>query len=222
MLDFVAAAVVLVTAPAGCQRRVESRPGGRYRDRRGDVAKRSPAAARAEAGEQAAASTGTGWATLRGQFVYDGTPPTMAPYNVTKEHNICAPGGQAPLQETLVVDSGRAASRTSPSSCAMRRACTIRRRPKTEPVVFDQKQCVFLTHVLPRLGRPDDQYQEQRSDRPQHEDRRASEHSTRRFPAGGAIPFKPQKEEPRRRRSRAASTRGWSPTCCRARTATSR
>src|SRR4051794_27222049 len=50
--------------------------------------------------------TGTGWATLRGQFVFDGAPPEPQPYSVTKEMDVCAPGGKAPLQETIVVDSG--------------------------------------------------------------------------------------------------------------------
>ena len=72
----------------------------------------------------------------------------MPPYNVTKEHDICTVGGKAPLQETLVVDAGskgiknvavflRDASRVHDSA-----------KPKAEPVVFDQKQCVFLTHVV--------------------------------------------------------------------------
>ena len=34
----------------------------------------------AAGGGGAAAATGTGWATLKGRFVFDGTPPTMAPY----------------------------------------------------------------------------------------------------------------------------------------------
>jgi plastocyanin len=100
-------------------------------------------------GEKAAAKpTGTGWATLRGQFVYDGTPPEMPPYNVTKEPEICMVGGKAPPQETLVVDSGskgiknvvvylRDASRAHESAA-----------PKKDLIVFDQKNCVFLTHVM--------------------------------------------------------------------------
>jgi hypothetical protein len=102
-----------------------------------------------EAGENAAAtSTGTGWATIRGQFVYDGTAPKPAAYKVDKEHDICSINGQSPPQETLVVDSGtggiknvaiylRDAKRVHESATA-----------KEEPVVFDQKHCVFLTHVL--------------------------------------------------------------------------
>src|SRR4029079_19600992 len=42
-------------------------------------------ATKAGGNDQAAAATGTGWATIKGQFVYDGDPPAMPPYNVTKE-----------------------------------------------------------------------------------------------------------------------------------------
>src|SRR5688572_21000721 len=60
--------------------------------------------AAAAGGEEAA--TGTGWATLKGKFTFDGTPPTMPPYAVNKDQATCAPGGQAPLQQFLLVDSG--------------------------------------------------------------------------------------------------------------------
>src|SRR5262245_47654039 len=57
-------------------------------------------AGKGEGGAAAAAGpTGTGWATLRGRFVYAGDPPpALPPYPVTKEQNICAPGGKAPPQ----------------------------------------------------------------------------------------------------------------------------
>jgi len=54
---------------------------------------------------KAAASTGTGWATIKGRFLFDGTPPTMAPYNANKDQATCTINGKPPLQETLLVDS---------------------------------------------------------------------------------------------------------------------
>ena len=106
-------------------------------------------------GNQVVAPVGTGWATIRGRFVFDGAPPQMPPYGVTSEHNICAPGGQPPLQETLLVDSGsggiknvavylRSAARVHESAAA-----------KSEPIPFDQKACVFLSHVVAMtVGQP--------------------------------------------------------------------
>src|SRR4051812_46666721 len=131
---------------AGCNQRVDLGP---VADVTSAKAIREAFASKAAAGGEKAAAkpTGTGWATLRGQFVYDGTAPEMPPYSVTKEAEVCAPGGKAPLQETLVVDSGtkgiknvvlflRDASRVHESAAA-----------KKDPVVFDQKECKFLSHV---------------------------------------------------------------------------
>jgi plastocyanin len=191
----IVAAAVLLTAPAGCQRQVNLGP---VADITTAKAMRDAltGGAAAEGSEEAAASTGTGWATLRGQFVFDGTPPTMSPYSVSKEHNICAPGGQAPPQETMVVDTGsggiknvalflRSASRVHESAQA-----------KTEPVDFDQKACVFLTHVLAvNVGQP---INIKNSDPTGHNtkiDGRANKFNQT-IPSGAAIPFTPQREEP--------------------------
>ena len=148
-------------------------------------------------GEQGAeaVSTGTGWATLRGQFVYDGTPPQRAPYAVSKEHNICAPGGQAPLQEKLVVD--KTSRGIQNVAIYLREASRVHdsAQPKTESVVFDQKECVFLTHVMPvSVGQP---IQIKNSDPTGHNTKIEGRANTfnQTIPAGGAIPFTPQREE---------------------------
>ena len=102
------------------------------------------------AGGLAAAPTGTGWATLKGRFVFDGESPQMLPYNVNRDQATCTVGGRAPLQETLLVDEQskgianvaifvRKASRVHESAAS----------PATESAEFDQKNCVFLTHVFP-------------------------------------------------------------------------
>jgi hypothetical protein len=98
-------------------------------------------------GAQAAASTGTGWATLRGRFVYDGTAPQMTPYSVTKDQATCAPGGRAPLQETLLVDSGSGGIKNV--AVYLRDASRVHEsaQPPDSTVEFDQKVCVFLSHV---------------------------------------------------------------------------
>jgi plastocyanin len=100
------------------------------------------------AAQQPAASTGTGWATIRGRFLFDGSAPAMPPYNVTKDQATCAPGGHAPLQQTLLID---------PASQGIKNIVIYLRdpsrvhdsaKPPTEPVVFDQQECMFQTHVL--------------------------------------------------------------------------
>src|SRR4029079_18721755 len=47
----------------------------------------------------------TGWATLKGSFKLEGTPPARQPLAVSKDHEVCAPGGKPVLSEELVVDS---------------------------------------------------------------------------------------------------------------------
>lgn len=95
-----------------------------------------------------AAATGTGWATLKGKFTFDGTPPTMPPYAVNKDQATCAPGGQAPLQQFLVVDSGNKG--IANVAVFARKVSRVHEGsgPRTDSVLFDQKVCVFLTHML--------------------------------------------------------------------------
>src|SRR3954471_693486 len=176
---------------AGCNQRVELGPVA-------DVAsakaiREAFASKQAAGGEKAAVkSTGTGWATLRGQFVYDGTPPEMPPYSVTKEAEVCAPGGKAPLQETLVVDSStkgiknvvvflRDASRVHESAAA-----------KKDTVVFDQKECKFLTHVAAvTVG---ETVSIKNSDPIGHNTNIVGTGFNPTVPASGAVPYPVQKE----------------------------
>lgn len=111
------------------------------------------AVAAADAGSTVA--TGTGWGTLKGQFVFDGNPPSL--------NNLSTGGKDAgtcdvmPIpDESLAVDSGskglahvvlfpRKVSRIHESFEAT----------AGEEVLFDQKACVFLTHVTPlRITQP--------------------------------------------------------------------
>ena len=94
-------------------------------------------------------ATGSGWATLKGRFTFDGTPPDLPPLNANKDVETCAPGGQMPPDESLVVQG--------PGGGIANIAVYLRKAPRVHesaqagdaPVVFDQKQCMFLTHVCP-------------------------------------------------------------------------
>jgi hypothetical protein len=145
-LGFVVLAAVIAAMLAGCERNVDLGP---VADARSVQAIRKVLATSQPAvGEKAAKPMGTGWATLRGQFVFDGDPPAMPPYNVDKERDVCTIAGKAPEQEYLKVDQGtkgianvviflRDASRVHESKAS-----------NGGSVDFDQKVCVFLTHVL--------------------------------------------------------------------------
>lgn len=145
-------------------------------------------------GSQAAASTGTGWATIRGRFVYDGTPPTMPPYNVTKDPTVCEIGGRAPLQQTLLVDEAthgikniavyvRNASRVNESAQA-----------KDDTVLYDQKECVFSNHVMAvTVGETLDI---KNSDPVGHNTNITGKNKFNQIiPAGEVVPYKLQQEE---------------------------
>jgi hypothetical protein len=139
---------VVILALAGCNRQLELGP---VADAESADAIRTAltTASDAAGGSEATASTGTGWATLRGQFVYDADSiPARAPYNVTKEHNICTVNGKAPLQETLLVDD--ATKGVKNVAIYLRDAPRVHESagPKGDTVDFDQKECLFLTHVV--------------------------------------------------------------------------
>lgn len=102
-----------------------------------------------------AAAEPTGFGTLRGRFTLIGNPPERPALDVNKEQEVCAPGGKKVLSEALVVD---------PASGGIKDVFVYLNQkiplddPKwvhesyvaalNEPVIFDQKECIFLTHGL--------------------------------------------------------------------------
>ena len=159
-----------------------------------DAIRKSLEEGKAAAGDTAAAPTGTGWATIKGQFVFDGDPPAMQPYNVNKEQNICSIDGKIPPQETLVV---------SPTSKGIKNVVVFLREasrvnesanPKTDPIEFDQKYCVFLSHVAGvTVGQPLDI---KNSDPTGHNTNILGSGFNQLIAAGADIPYKSTKETP--------------------------
>ena len=96
----------------------------------------------------------TGFATIRGTFKLEGAPPPRKALAVNKDQDICMPGGKAALGEELVVDANGGIKDVV--------IYCITKMPKDDPkwdhpdyaasktaeVLFDQKNCVFLPHVL--------------------------------------------------------------------------
>jgi hypothetical protein len=114
-------------------------------------------ASEAAAPAAAAAAEPTGWATLKGHFRISGDPPPRRPLTVDKDVEVCAPGGRQVFSERLVVDSASGGIKdvviylTGPAKFPVG-------DPKWEhpdyaatreaTLEFDQKNCIFLTHVL--------------------------------------------------------------------------
>lgn len=109
---------------------------------------REAAARGATTGVAAAASTSTGWATLKGQFRLAGGAPSLAPISTGgKDSQTC--GNQVP-DTSLIVDSGNQG--IANIVVYARRVSRIHesgQQPSPEPALFDQKGCLFLARVVP-------------------------------------------------------------------------
>ncbi len=106
-------------------------------------------------GSAVEAAKPTGWATIRGKFTLDGAAPSARQLNIDKNQEVCAPGGKQVFAEELVVDS---ASKGIKDVVIFLNTKIPLDNPnwinpeydaaKTAEVLFDQKQCVFLTHMF--------------------------------------------------------------------------
>lgn len=103
-------------------------------------------------GEEAdqAGATGTGWATLEGQFLFEqsASPRPRQPLQITKDVAVCAPGGKAVLDRVMLVDQGTRG--IANVAIYLRKASRVHEsaQPEAQSVLFDQEQCIFLTHVM--------------------------------------------------------------------------
>ena len=117
--------------------------------------RQSLATADASAGAVAAEEGGTGWGTLTGRFVFAGGPPDALALVVDKDTEVCSKDGVKLLDRSFLVD---------PSSKGVanvvvfaRKAARVRNPVPDTTLVFDQKNCEFLSPVFAaRVGQPID------------------------------------------------------------------
>ena len=88
-----------------------------------------------------------GWGTLRGKFVFDGTPPTPAKLNITKDVAVC--GKHNLIDESLLVDKSGGVQNV----VVYVRSKGVKVHPDlvksaNERVILDNKGCRFDPHVL--------------------------------------------------------------------------
>lgn len=146
-----ALAGLALVVPAGCQRPVASPV--RYSAGNVAVLKTALGGAAAASAEAAPTAEPTGWARLRGVFKIAGNPPSPAQLNITSDHAICMPGNKPVYASDIKVDpSGGIANivvyleSKYPEGDAKWEHPQYASLPKE--VEFDQKSCVFLTHVF--------------------------------------------------------------------------
>jgi hypothetical protein len=139
----------------------------------------------------AAASTGTGWGTLKGRFTFAGSPPAARPLVVDKDTEVCSRGGMKLVDRSLLVD---------PSTKGLANVVVFARKtsrvkeasPPETPLVFDQKQCEFLSPVFAaRVGQPIDVHN---SDPIGHNTNIAGSSFNQLIPAGQGTLYKPDAE----------------------------
>ena len=145
-----------------------------------------------------AAPVGVGWGTLKGRFVLatGASPRPPQPLTVNKDQEICAPGNGPVLDEVFLFDS---ASRGIQNVVVYARDANRvhdEALPNTEEVIFDQEDCIFLSHVFPmRVGQT---LQIKNSDPVGHNTNIAAQRGisfNQTIPADQSISFKPTAEE---------------------------
>ena len=90
----------------------------------------------------------TGWATLRGTFKLDGTPPANPALSV-QDPAMCAPGGKTVYSQSVVVDPATKGIANVVIYVDKIPDPWVHEDAKnaTDEVIFDQKECIFLSHV---------------------------------------------------------------------------
>jgi hypothetical protein len=107
-----------------------------------------------EAGETVAV-TGTGWATLKGRFAFTGTPGEKKALVVDKDMAVCSKDGLKLYDQSLRID--QASKGLADVVLFVRKASRVKNPVPTEQLVFDQKNCEFLSPVFAaRVGQPVD------------------------------------------------------------------
>lgn len=102
------------------------------------------------------ASSGTGWGTLTGRFVFVGTPPAAKQLIVDKDTAVCTAGGRKLFEQSLQVDESTGG--LAQVVVFARNVSRVKEREvPEEPLIFDQAACEFLTPVFAaRVGQPID------------------------------------------------------------------
>ncbi len=109
--------------------------------------KLSAGAPAAESGA-AAETIGTGWSTLRGTFKFVGTPPKPGPLQgVNKDTEVCGKG-KSILDNSLLVASDGGIANIVLYARAKRVHESAAPIKEGAEAIYDQKECMFLTHVL--------------------------------------------------------------------------
>jgi hypothetical protein len=103
-----------------------------------------------------AAPVGTGWATLKGRFLFGGTPGERKVLVVDKDMEVCSRDGMKLYDQSLRIDP--TTKGLADVVVFVRKSSRVKdATPSGTPLVFDQKNCEFLSPVFAaRVGQPVD------------------------------------------------------------------
>jgi hypothetical protein len=137
-----------------------------------------------------AGPAGSGWATLKGVFTLDATPPAARQLIVDKDTEVCSKDGMKLLDRSLLVDSG--SKGLANVVIFARKSSRVKNAVPAEQLVFDQKNCEFLSPVFAaRVGQPVDV---RNSDPIGHNTNIAGTSFNQLIPAGQGTTYTPNKE----------------------------
>jgi len=132
---------------SGCGRAVSASPSPQAAVA-ADIRQKLQSGGGGEAAGEEAAATGTGWGTLRGKFVLVGDAPAAGTLATGKDTEVC---GSSVPDNSLEIGPDKGISNIVVYARAKRvheSAAPLEAENSAEPIVFDQKKCIFLTHVL--------------------------------------------------------------------------
>jgi hypothetical protein len=154
--------------------------------REGLLAATTPAAG----GSEAATATGTGWASLRGRFTFAGSAGEPKPLVVDKDTEVCTAGGRKLYDRSLLVDG--ASKGLANVVVFARKTSRVKNPVPAESLLFDQKNCEFLTPVFAaRVGQV---VEVKNSDPVGHNTNIANTSFNQLIAAGGSTPYKADTE----------------------------
>jgi hypothetical protein len=184
--------VVLAVGLAGCG---PGRVTGPVADAAAAAALRQTllAAGAGESGEAMAEAgpVGTGWATLKGRFLFAGTPGERKVLVVDKDMEVCGKGGMKLYDQSLRIDPSTKG--LADVVIFVRKASRVKEAsPPAAQLVFDQKDCEFLSPVFAaRVGQGVDV---RNSDPIGHNTNISGTPFNQLIPAGGSTLFTPNAE----------------------------
>lgn len=179
---------VLAVAVAGCGGGVVSGPSPDFEVARGLRAKLATATSGTETADTA--PQGIGWATLKGRFVFSGSPGAAMALVVDKDTQVCSKDGMKLYDRSLMVDESTKG--LANVVLFLRNSSRVKNDVPTESLLLDQKNCEFLAPVFAgRVGQPIDV---KNSDPIGHNTNIAGTSFNQLIPAGESTIFTPGRE----------------------------